>query len=203
MRVLPSMDFDALDGPDVPDAIRQHGLACIQYVQRATGVVLDFSPETLPVLDHYLSTARGATDDVKHLVVPAAAAYFGEVVRQLYPARWHCPDGDIDAWRLEFERCFLHFSPTAFAREAIDARDAVEGGAGYSVAADDIDVLRGALDIFGEVTPEDYYRLSTRIEVLGPLVDRLTASALARGEDTLSYTHELYRHALDEGDAPS
>ena len=58
-------------------------------------------------------------------------------------------------------------------------------------------------EVFGEVTAEDYYRLSTRIEVLGPLVDRLTASALARGEDTLSYTHEVYRHALDEGDAPS
>lgn len=197
------MDFDALDGPDVPEAIRQHCLACIQYVHRATGVVLDFTPDTLPVLDHHLATAREATDDVKQLVTLAAAAYFGEVVRRLYPARWHCPEDDTDAWRLEFERCFLHFSPVAFAREAIDARDAVEGGAGFSVAADDLDVLRGALDVFGEVTAEDYYRLSTRIEVLGPLVDRLTARALTRGEDALAYTHEVYRHALDEGDAPS
>lgn len=191
-----AMDPTPLDLSETPEALQPLCAACAQYVLTATGVMLDLTPETLPVLDHYLVTARTASADLKDLVTRAAGAYFGELVRTLYPARWHLTD-DVEGWRLEFERCFLHFNPAAFVREAIEGADAVEGGAGYNVATDDLDLLQAALAVFGDVTDEDYYRLTMRLEALGPLVDRLTANALARNEATLDYGPELYARALD------
>ncbi len=196
---------EELDDPEVPEHIRQLCVACVQYVQRATGVVLDFTPDTLPVLDHYLTTVRDAKPELKDLVARAAGAYLGTVVRQEYPVRWHAPEDDPTAWRVEFERCFLHFDPVAFAREAIEGHDVVDGGAGFGVSADDLEVLRAALEVLGEMPADDYYRLSTRMEALGPIVDRLTAAALQRDEAALEFPHALYRDALgdDDGAPPS
>jgi len=190
------MDPLPLDLSETPESLQPLVAGCVQYVHAATGVMLDLTPETLPVLDHYLAEARAAQPDLKSLVARAAGAYFGELVRSLYPARWRLTD-DAEGWRLEFERCFLYFNPAAFAREAIEGSDVVEGGAGFGVAAGDLDALQAALAVFGEVPAEDYYRLSTRLEALGPLVDRLTANALARGEVEVGYGADFYARALD------
>ncbi len=190
------METTPLDLSQTPEELQPLCAACAQYVLAATGVMLDLTPETLPVLDHYLAGARAAHPDLKDLVTRAAGAYFGELVRSLYPARWRLTD-DVAGWRLEFERCFLHFNPAAFAREAIEGADIVEGGAGYGVATSDLDVLQAALAVFGEVSADDYYRLSTRLEALGPLVDRLTANALARDELAVGYSPDLYARVLD------
>ena len=72
-------DFDPAE---VPEHVVVLCLACAQYVHAATGVALDFTPDTLPLLDHYLQGVRGAKDDVKELVATAAGAYFGELVRR-------------------------------------------------------------------------------------------------------------------------
>jgi hypothetical protein len=190
------MEALPLDLSETPEALQPLVAGCAQYVHAATGVMLDLTPETLPVLDHYLSEARAAGDDLKELVARLAGAYFGELVRSLYPARWRLTD-HAEGWRLEFERCFLYFNPAAFAREAIEGADVVEGGAGFGVSAGELDVLQAALAVFGEVSAEDYYRLSTRLEALGPLVDRLTANALQRGEAEGGFGPELYARALD------
>ena len=185
-----------LDLSETPEALQPLVAGCAQYVHAATGVMLDLTPETLPVPDHYLAEARAARPEMKELVARAAGAYFGELVRSLYPAPWRLT-ADVEGWRLEFERCFLYFNPAAFAREAIEGGDALEGGAGFGVAAGDLDALQAALAVFGEVSAEDYYRLSTRLEALGPVVDRLTANALARGEVELGYGADFYARALD------
>src|ERR1044071_4902274 len=72
-----------------PGTIGELADACVRFVQAAVGVPLDFRPETLPLLDHYLATrreellaARAANPEAMGLVARAAAAYFGEVVRR-------------------------------------------------------------------------------------------------------------------------
>ena len=47
-----------VDAPP-PEQIADLARACVDYVKRALHVELDFSAETLPMLDHYLMT-RGA-----------------------------------------------------------------------------------------------------------------------------------------------
>jgi hypothetical protein len=188
-------DFDPAE---VPEHVVVLCLACAQYVHAATGVALDFTPDTLPLLDHYLQGVRDAKGNVKELVATAAGAYFGELVRRMYPSRWHAPDEAFDAWRVEFSRCFLHFNPVGFAREAIEGHD-VGGGYGFGVNGDDVPALEAGLAAYGDVPTDDYYLLSTRIEVLGPVVDRLLANNLARGAEELEYGPAVYRVALDEG----
>ncbi len=180
-----------------PDHVRELALGAVQFVQRATGVQLDFDPETLPLLDHYLSSVSEASEAVLALVAPAAGAYFGEVVRKVFPARWSAPGEDYAVWRIEFSPCFLHFNPVAFAHEAIHARELIEGGTGFGVNSDDVDTVRQSLEVLGTVSEEDYFKLSTRFEVLTSVVDRLIASATARGEPPLSLGAEMYRSALD------
>lgn len=194
-------DLPEFDPAEVPEHVKAFCLACVQYVQRATGVTLDFTPDTLPLLDHYLQGVREAKADVKGLVATTAGAYFGEVVRRIYPSRWHSPEGEPDSWRVEFARCFLHFNPVGFAREAIEGGD-VGDGQGFGVNTADIPALEAGLAAYGEVTEGDYYLLTTRFEVLAPVVDRLLANALARNEATLDYGRALYHQALD-GDEPS
>lgn len=182
---------------ETPDRVRELSLGCVQYVQRATGVVLDFSSETLPVLDYYLQGLRGEKPAVRALLAPAAGAYFGELVRRIFAARWHAPREEYDRWRVEFSQCFLHFNPVAMAHEAIDGAELVEGGSGFGVNAQDLPLLKAALDTFGAISEDDYFRLATRLEALESIVDRLLASAAQRGESKVALGPDFYRMSLD------
>jgi hypothetical protein len=195
-------DLVEFDPRDVPPHIRSLCEACVEYVERSTGVVLDYTPETLPLLDHYLDEVREAKTDVQTLVASAAGAYFGELVRRIFNARWHAPALELDAWRIEFTHCFLHFNPVGMAREAIESATLGEGF-GFQVNAEDLEALQAGLSVFGEIPEDEYYRLATRMEAVGPIVDRLLASALARDEGDVEYGPEIYRHALEESGAAS
>ncbi len=176
-----------------PAALRELSLVCVQYVQRSTGVVLDFTAETLPVLDHYLEGVREASAELQSLVAPCSGAYFGELVRRVFPARWARTDLAHDRWRLEFDAVYLWFPPVLFAREAIAGRDLVEGASGFGVSFGDLDALRSVLDVLGAVGEDDYYRLSTRLEVLEAVVDRL----MARATEGRRFSPDYYRASLD------
>lgn len=180
-----------------PPHVLELAQACVQYVQRATGFVLDFHEDTLPVLDHYLRSVETHSESIRGLIAPSAGAYFGQVVRSVYPARWHTPGDDYALWRLEFEPCFLHFSPVAFAHEAMLGKELVEGPASFGVQRDDLPALRAVLDLLGGISEEDYFKLSTRFEVLSTVVDRLVASAAARDE-FVPLGHDVYRSVLDD-----
>lgn len=192
------MDATDFQMEGTPERVREAALACVQYVQRALGVALDFTPETLPLLDHYLAGARSAGDEIRALVAPAAGAYFGQVVRRVHPARWAQVDDDPLRWRLEFETCFLHFRPGILALEAIMHRDEVIDGGGFQVNPAELDAVRQALAVLGEVAVEDYYRLSTRFEVLEAVIDRLMGAAVSRGEEDVYVGAEVYRQAAGE-----
>jgi hypothetical protein len=190
-----------------PEHVRELADACVRYVQQATGVALDFKPDTLPVLDHYLGQVPRADDSMRSLVAPAAGAYFGEVVRAAYPCRWSAPEDDYGAWRVEFEHVFLHFNPVAFAHEAIVGDEVVEGGAGFGVLDQDLEAVRAGLEALGTIGEEDYFKLSTRFEVLGTVVDRLAGQGMAAAGDgealpAVRFDAAAYRAALGEEDEP-
>jgi len=182
---------------DAPAHVRELCLGCIQYVQRATGVTLDFTAETLPVLDYYLQAVRIDHEPLQVLVSQAAGAYFGELVRRIFPARWHCPPEMYESWRLEFSPCFLHFNPVTMAWEAIVGHDVLEGGSGFAVSEHHVPALRAALDTLGAVPEDDFYRLTTRLEVLEATLDRILAADAARGVPAATFGAEYYRMTLD------
>ena len=157
---------------DTPPSVRELALACVAFVRKSVGIDLDFTPDTLPLLDHYLSQAREGKGEVHALVAAAAGAYFGEVIRGQYPARWALPTQDEHGqWRLEFEKVFLFLQPVALV-EAILERDA---DVGFSVRDQDRPTLSSALELLGEVDEDEFFLLSTRFDVLSSVAERLTA----------------------------
>lgn len=157
---------------DTPPSVRELALACVAFVRKSVGIDLDFTPDTLPLLDHYLSQAREGKGEVHALVAAAAGAYFGEVIRSQYPARWALPTQDAHGqWRLEFEKVFLFLQPVALV-EAILERDA---DVGFSVRDQDRPTLSSALELLGEVDEDEFFLLSTRFDVLSSVAERLTA----------------------------
>ena len=104
-----------------PDRVRDLAEACVRFVERSVGVKLDYEPETLSILDHYLAGARAAAAEkpaAGALVAHAAGAYFGEVVRRRYPSWWRLDGDDPSGWRLELEPVYLSFSPVQIAADA-------------------------------------------------------------------------------------
>src|SRR5690606_10328312 len=108
-----------------PEAVEDLALAAFRMVKEKLSFELDFTPETLPVLDHYLELLRtegdGPPDEkVVSVAAPCAGAYFGEVVRRSLPGlRWHLAGDDYTRWRLEARDVFLCFNPIGAALEAI------------------------------------------------------------------------------------
>ena len=181
-----------MPGVDSPANVIEAAEACRGAVRRALAFELDFAPETLPVLDHYLSTSEARKDGVLHLVATMAGAYFGETVRRTYECEWHAPAGDTDSWRLEFQRCFLHFNPVATAREAILRDDAHDGESAFGLDGEVQDAVEAKLAALPPVAREDYYRLATRFEVLAIVIDAL----LAGGRDVRTLDAAYYAERL-------
>lgn len=160
-----------------PDEVVELANGCVASVERVLEVELDFTQDTLPLLDHYLQAVpEDASDEVLGLVGPMAGAYFGEVIRRHLPgARWHAPRGEHGQWRVEFARCSLWFNPLGMAFEAI-FQDEVEEWPGHlSMADEDKQKVRDALEGLGEVEAADYYRLSVRFEVIEVAYNTLMA----------------------------
>jgi hypothetical protein len=182
------------NAPEAPEAIRDLSEACVRYVKRALSIELDYSPDTLPLLDHYLQSAQDVSqEEVLSLLAPAAGAYFGEVVRrQLGPCRWHLVDGDYSAYRLEFERCFLSFNPLGSALGVVLRGDADHYAGHLSLLAEDEPLVKASLERMGEVREEDYYRLAVRYEVIEQAVALLIEKAIAQNELSRRFGPDVY-----------
>lgn len=171
---------------------------CARLVEKAVGLRPTLEPEALPLVDHTLKTLARSSDAERILAVTAAGAWFGELVRGNFPARWLAPRDDQARWRIEFEPVFLHFSPVAFAHEAALESEVVQGGAGFGVLEEEMDLLRAGLEALGSLPEEDFYLLSTRYEVLQTVYDRLLAARAAEPEHRVHYDADAYRALLDD-----
>jgi hypothetical protein len=160
-----------------PAPISDMAESCVRFVREALGIALDYTPETLPVLDHYMrERVAGGKPEVTALIAKAAGAYFGEVVRRAVPgARWHAPEGDDAGHRIEFDPFFLCFNPIGVALEVIACNDVSDYGAHFSVLDEAREPVARSLASIADVTPEDYYTFSMRLEVLQQIADLLGA----------------------------
>jgi len=164
-----------------------HELAerAIEYVQRALGMLLDYAPETLPILDHYLDQVPRDQPETVALVAAAAGAYFGEVARRAFEGDWEGPGlgrGDPpSAWRVRLTGG-VSFSPVGFAACAV-ASGEVEGVDGsFDVPPADRQTVEAAL-ADREVPEDEYYSLSGRLEALETVVEIVKAMMAGRARD--------------------
>jgi hypothetical protein len=192
------------DDDRAPEAVEDLALGAFRLVKEKLGFELDFTPETLPVLDHYLTLVReedagedGPDAKVVSLVAPCAGAYFGEVARRsLAGLRWHCPTDDYPRWRIEAAHVFLSFNPIGMALEALYLDALADWSGHFSVLPAEQEVVDRSLASAGPVREEDYYRLAVRHEVLEHTLDVLTELTRQKNERT-TFGPDVYAAALD------
>ncbi len=159
-------------GP-APGAIFELAERAVDFVRHAVrgkrgAMVLDYRPETLPVLDHYLRSVPKDQEATVALVSAAAGAYFGEVARRLLGGDWEETGDPAETWALVLTGG-LRIAPRALAEAAIRGE---EDEAAFEVPEEDREAVEEALE-GKEVTEEEYFSLAGRVEVLQFLADVL------------------------------
>ncbi len=158
-----------------PPRVREYADEAVAYVQRALGVRLEFDSNTLPVLDHYLRSVPADQPAALKLVVLTAAAYFGEVVRNVLGGRWELGDAEPE-WRV-FLPTGLNFSPAGFVAAAIAQADLEDFDSEINAPGRMLPYVQQALGRMGELTVEEYYSLCGRLDTLEHLHEILVAVA--------------------------
>lgn len=187
------------DTSTTPALITELAAACVSYVHKSLGLTLDYTQDTLPILDHYVRSAQGAKHEVLELMATPTGAYFGEVLRRQLPGvRWHVPDDDHAGIRLELEPCFLWFNPIGVAREVITQDAAPDWNAHLQMLDADRPLVESALEQAGTVRADDYYTFSVRYEVIELVTSVLVARSATLGPHRRVFGPELYRAAAGE-----
>jgi hypothetical protein len=173
---------------EAPPVIAELADACVRFVESAVGLRLDFQPETLAVLDHYLATRRAellvtrlTKPEMLGLVARAAGSYFGEVVRRRFRCSWHIPSDDPSLWELRFEPVYLALNPVAVVYDAITLGDDEGPTARLELDDEDRDAVEARLSQLPPVTDEEFSSLSTRLEVLEIAVEAIKARMMSSG----------------------
>ncbi|MEM8609038.1 MAG: hypothetical protein AAGF92_18180 [Myxococcota bacterium] len=149
-------------------------IACVTSVKNATGMELDLTQDTLPVLDHYATMIESSREEVIGLLAPMCGAYFGELVRRhLGLGQWDGLDGAYEDWRLELAPTSLSFNPLGVALEVMLQAEASGWAAHLDVAPSDRKKVDEALAVYGAVREEDFFRFTVRFEGVEQAVQTL------------------------------
>jgi len=159
-----------------PPLVTEYANRTVEYVQRALGVSLEFNSDTLPLLDHYLTTVPAAQAPTVALVIATAGAYFGEVVRRGIGGRWEGIAEESTEWRVVLPTG-VSFSPTGMVAAAIAHDDVDDFDCGLDAPPRMRPYVAEALARMGEVTEEDYYSLCGRLDTLEHVHDVLLGVA--------------------------
>jgi len=169
---------------------------CIEYVERALGMTLDFTDETLPILEHYLEAARDDVNgrpELAQIIYGAMGAYFGELVRRRVNGFWVIPNPDFHNWRVCARSVFLSLNPIGVVREAIAQSDEQGGpSAEIRLAPEDRALVAERLALAPPVPEGQYYLLSTRLEAIDIVVETLRLAMQQGGHSGVEFEAEDY-----------
>jgi hypothetical protein len=189
----PEPEEEELESP--PAEVAELSAACLRFVATRYGVALDFSPDTLSLVDQYVHDARAEIQvrpETADLVQSAAGAYFGEVVRRAFGGFWFC-EGDPAGWRVDLSRVYLTFNPIGMIREAL-LLDAAEGWhAHLETDPGEKDEIEQRLAALPEVEDAEYYAPTTRFDVIHIAYDALRAKMIEAGTADVRFTREDYK----------
>jgi hypothetical protein len=152
---------------------------CKAHVKNRLGFELDFTAETLGVLDFFvndvLKEEGGGVEPplgdprrahLVQLLAPTIGAYFGEVLCRVFPCRWRlAADGPQD-WLLEFENVPLRLNPVGAAAEAFAGNDVIAWRGELATSADETELLAERLAAAPPVPENEFFNLAPRYAVL-------------------------------------
>lgn len=175
--------------------------SCVDFVQRSVGIELDYTQDTLPVLDHYLREARkhAQREAVLAPLVATAGAYFGVLTTRQFPGAYLHVADSYERMRVQFSTIFLHFNPFGIAQEVIHQADAPGWNAHFATLPDQHRVVEQSVDHGLQLRDEDYYSFSVRYEMLDQIVAVLQAIEEQRRDSPRTFGHAVYAAAVGEG----
>jgi hypothetical protein len=179
-----------------PEPIDELCLACVDYVKRSLGVALDFTPDTLTLLDHYARSARADLTKnaaLLQVIAPALGAYFGEVVRSRLDGFWRLATPNQHDWAVCSRLAFLAINPIGV------AYDAIHGGIDHDgprstlrVAPEDRDYVDTRLAALPPVAEDEFFYFTTRFEVLEVTAEALTTKMEEDGYGGTQFSEQDY-----------
>jgi hypothetical protein len=180
--------------PPPPPQVAELAAACVRFVASKYGAPLDFAPDTLSFVDHWVREARAeivVRPEAVELVQAAAGAYLGEVVRRAFGGSWLLEGHHAD-WRLQLERVYCSFNPIGMAREALLVESADGWGAHFELDPVEAESIEQRLAALPPSSDEDFYAPSTRFDVVAILFAALRESARSRGLNDVRFGPEDY-----------
>jgi|CZKU01.1.fsa_nt_gi hypothetical protein len=187
-------DDDAGPQPPPPPQVADLAAACVRFVATRYGAPLDFAPETLSFVDHWVREARAeivVRPEAVEVVHAAAGAYLGEVIRRAFGGSWRAEGHHAD-WRLQLERVYCSFNPIGMAREALLLESADGWGAHFELDPAEADAIEQRLAALPPAPDDEFYAPSTRFDVVAILVEALRASLRSRGLSDVRFAPEDY-----------
>ncbi|MGA2447204.1 MAG: DUF6278 family protein [Polyangiaceae bacterium] len=190
-----SNDVDGvLTGEAAPANIAELAEGCVRFVTARFGVALDYTSDTLSLLDQWVRDARRdpqAKPEATRIVEAAGGAYLGEVMRRSFGGHWRAI-GAESGWLLLLSNAFCSFNPIAMVREAIALAPAEGWHAHMDLDPSDRDAVEARLAALPEVDDDEYYAPSTRFDVVEMVVDTLRAMQRSRGHGDVRFEAEDY-----------
>ncbi len=179
-----------------PETIADYVSACLDYVRRALKMELDFTPETLPLLDHYAALSRETIrerPELEPLIARAAGAYFGEVVRARLGGFWRVPTMNVHDWAICSGVVFLWFNPIGIAYDALFSGTEHDGPRSLlRVSPEDHEFLAQRLASLPPLPEDEYFLFSSRFEAIEVAIEALHARLVDGGYEGTEFTLEDY-----------
>lgn len=175
------------------------------FVERAIGIRPDYTPETLPLVDHYIRLAQSAIEErpeALDLTAQAIGAYFGEVVRRSLVGFWRVPSPNFHDWQLCGQAAFVAFNPIGIGYDALTSGQNHAGpNSQVKLSPDDIRGVNDRLALLPPVPEDEYFSLSTRHEALEIIYEAVRSHAIQRGYDETTFDEDDYSTELRPLDA--
>ena len=186
---------DAAETAPPPQNVLELAASCVRFVGQKYNVALDFTPETLPVVDQYVRDAQkeiGARPETMAVLSATVGAYLGEVMRREFGAFWFA-EGDYAAWRLYFTHVYLACNPLGMVLEALDPEEAEGWHAHFEIDPGDADVVAERLAKLPEVEAELFSMPTTRLEALTVVFEALRAHMESQNTGDVRFGPDDYR----------
>lgn len=181
---------------EIPREILELAENCRSFVFQAVAVELDYEAETLPILDEYLRRAASTIDerpDAGRLVALTAGAYFGEVVRRRLDGFWRKLGDREGDWQLCARHALLALNPMGMVYESMTRGAEHDGPSGELVLAPaDQAAAEARLSQLPPVSEEEYFLLSTRLEVIETIYDMLREQMRSEGREAITFEESDY-----------
>lgn len=177
--------------PAIPPVVAELAASCVRFVHAAVGFELDFTHETLPLLDHYLVQARReveARPEATPLVAQAMGAYFGQVVAAELTGFWRARGVDSHRWLLCLQPVFLALNPIGVGYDVLFRGQSHSGPSPeLLIARDERQLVEQRLLSLPPEAEDDYYTFATRFDALNIAVEALAGQMHESGLEDVTF----------------